>query len=183
MKKKILFINGHLNTGGVEKSLIDILQHLDYEKYEADLLLLEELGDYIDLVPNQVHIDCRCLQNTYGSVKESLTRCIRAKDWFCLRMRLIFLIQKFFGQKMIRLGKNLLTDGTHYDCVVGFRSGICTEIAAWAVNADRRITWWHHGEMNVDPRNYYASASYCDQIAVVSEACRGMLGSKIGRIV
>ena len=31
--KKLLFINGHLNTGGVEKSLVDILKHLAYEKY------------------------------------------------------------------------------------------------------------------------------------------------------
>ena len=28
MKEKILFINGHLNTGGVEKSLLDIVSVL-----------------------------------------------------------------------------------------------------------------------------------------------------------
>ncbi len=44
MKKKLLFINGHMNTGGVEKSLIYILRHLDYDKFDVDLLLLEELG-------------------------------------------------------------------------------------------------------------------------------------------
>lgn len=36
------FINGHLNTGGVERSLADILRHMDYTKYTADVLLLEE---------------------------------------------------------------------------------------------------------------------------------------------
>ena len=41
MKKKLLFINGHLNTGGVEKSLLDILTHLDYDRYDVDLLLTE----------------------------------------------------------------------------------------------------------------------------------------------
>ena len=49
--KKLLFINGHLITGGVEKSLLDILKHLDYEKFEVDLLLLEELGDYASEIP------------------------------------------------------------------------------------------------------------------------------------
>ena len=43
--KKLLFINGHLNTGGVEKSLLDILQHIDYSQYHVDLLLLEGRGD------------------------------------------------------------------------------------------------------------------------------------------
>lgn len=100
--KKLLFINGHLNTGGVEKSLLDILKHLDYEKYEVDLLLLEELGDYASEIPEQVHVQLRCLKNTYGSVPSSLLCCIRQRDWFCFQMRLIFLMMKLFGQKEIR---------------------------------------------------------------------------------
>lgn len=173
--KKLLFINGHLNTGGVEKSLLDILKHLDYEKYEVDLLLLEELGDYASEIPEQVHVQLRCLKNTYGSVPSSLLRCIRQRDWFCFRMRLIFLMMKLFGQKEIRFARKFLTGNQHYDCVIGFRPGICTQIAAFAANADKRITWWHHGEINVEHNSYLEVANACDQIAVVSEACRSML--------
>ena len=46
MKKKLLFINGHLQSGGVEKSLLDILTHLDYRRYEVDLLLLEAWAEF-----------------------------------------------------------------------------------------------------------------------------------------
>lgn len=173
--KKLLFINGHLNTGGVEKSLVDILKHLDYEKYEVDLLLLEELGDYASEIPEQVHVQLRCLKNTYGSVPSSLLHCIRQRDWFCFRMRLIFLMMKLFRQKEIRFARKFLTGNQHYDCVIGFRPGICTQIAAFAVNADKRITWWHHGEINVEHNSYLEAANACDQIAVVSEACRSML--------
>lgn len=173
--KKLLFINGHLNTGGVEKSLLDILKHLDYEKYEVDLLLLEELGDYASEIPEQVHVQLRCLKNTYGSVPSSLLRCIRQRDWFCFRMRLIFLMMKLFGQKEIRFARKFLTGNQHYDCVIGFRPGICTQIAAFAANADKRITWWHHGEINVEQNSYLEAADACDYIAVVSEACRSML--------
>lgn len=173
--KKLLFINGHLNTGGVEKSLLDILKHLDYEKFEVDLLLLEELGDYASEIPEQVHVQLRCLKNTYGSVPSSLLHCIRQRDWFCFRMRLIFLMMKLFGQKEIRFARKFLTGNQHYDCVIGFRPGICTQIAAFAVNADKRITWWHHGEINVEHNSYLEAANACDQIAVVSEACRSML--------
>lgn len=173
--KKLLFINGHLNTGGVEKSLLDILKHLDYEKFEVDLLLLEELGDYASEIPEQVHVQLRCLKNTYGSVPSSLLHCIRQRDWFCFRMRLIFLMMKLFGQKEIRFARKFLTGNQHYDCVIGFRPGICTQIAAFAANADKRITWWHHGEINVEHNSYLEVANACDQIAVVSEACRSML--------
>lgn len=175
MMKKLLFINGHLNTGGVEKSLLDVLTHLDYDRYDVDLLLLEELGDYTDELPQQVHVNLRCVKNTYGPFVDSLLRCVRQQDWFCFQMRLIFLLMKFFGQKQIKLAQKLLTGNKHYDCVIGFRPGICTQIAAFAVNADKRITWWHHGEINVEHNGYWETAAACDQIAVVSEACRNML--------
>lgn len=175
MKKKLLFINGHLNTGGVEKSLLDVLKQLDYNKYEVDLMLLEELGDYAPELPEQIHVNLQCLKNTYGSLPSCLLRCIQRRDWFCLRMRLIFLLMKFFGQKWIRMARKLLTGNKHYDCVIGFRPGVCTQIAAFVVNADKRITWWHHGEINVDHDSYLEAADTCDQVAVVSKACRSML--------
>lgn len=181
--KKLLFINGHVNTGGVEKSLLDILKHLDYEKFEVDLLLLEELGDYASEIPEQVHVQLRCLKNTYGSVPSSLLRCIRQRDWFCFRMRLIFLMMKLFGQKKIRFARKLLTGNQHYDCVIGFRPGICTQIAVFAVNAYKRITWWHHGEINVEHSSYQEAANACNQIAVVTEACRSMLAYEFPSLV
>ena len=178
MKEKILFINGHLNTGGVEKSLLDILQHIDYNKYDVDLLLLEELGDYASELPKNVRVNLRSLKNTYGTAIRSLLQCIYKRDWFCFRMRLIFILMKFFGQERIRLARKLLTGNRNYDCVIGFRSGICTQIAAFAVDADRRITWWHHGEINVTHNSYFEAVDLCDKIAVVSNACRSMLTSE-----
>lgn len=178
MKKKLLFINGHLNAGGVEKSLVDVLRNLDYDRFEVDLLLLEGLGDYAHLLPKQVRVIARPLHNTYGSLTGALMRCIRERDWFGLRMRLIFLCMKLFGQRYIRLAKGLLPGDRHYDCVIGFRPGICTQIAAFAADADRRITWWHHGEINVSRQGYAEAALACDAVAVVSDACRAMLAQE-----
>lgn len=175
MKKQLLFINGHLNTGGVEKSLLDILRHVDYSQYEVELLLLEDLGDYAPELPPEVHVRLMDLHNTYGNLLNALLRCFRKHDWFCFRMRLIFLLMKLFGQKKIHLAQKLLTGNQHYDCVIGFRPGICTQIAAFAASADKRITWWHHGAINVEHDSYLKAADTCDQIAVVSEACCSML--------
>ena len=78
--KHILFINGHLNTGGVERSLVDILRHMDYTKYAVDLLLLEDIGDYASELPSEVKVLFRDLHNTYGGVASSVRRCIAARD-------------------------------------------------------------------------------------------------------
>ena len=174
-KKRLLFVNGHLNTGGVEKALLDVLTHLDYSKYEVDLLLTEGLGDYASQLPPQVNVLLRSLEGTYGSLPKVLLRCLRHSDWFSLKMRLIFLLMRCFGSKAIRLAGGLLTAGKEYDCAIGFRPGICTRIAAHAVDAKRRIAWWHHGAVNVEPAEYLEEVRGIYRIVAVSEGCRKML--------
>lgn len=174
-KKKLLFINGHLNTGGVEKALLDILTHLDYDRYEVDLLLTERLGDYADQLPAQVNILLRSIEGTYGSFPRVILQCFKKRDWFSFKMRMIFQMMKVFGQRWVRLAKNMLTGGKQYDCVIGFRPGFCTQIAAFAASADRRIIWWHHGAVNVEPKSYQETARYCDRVVAVSDTCGQML--------
>ena len=175
MKKKLLFINGHLNTGGVEKSLLDILRHLDYDRYDVDLLLLEEMGDYAPQLPRQIRILPRFLTGTYGPLVRCLLHCLKRRAWFSLRMRLILLASKLLGQRRLSAARKLLTGNAHYDCVIGFRSGICTQLAAFAVQADRRLIWWHHGELDVDRNAYLEAASVCDGVITVSHSCTDML--------
>ena len=149
MEKRILFINGHLNAGGVERALVDILRHMDFEKYAVDLLLLEDTGDYASELPDEVHVLFRDIHHTYGSAASSIRRCIAAHDWMCLRLRVLFLMEKFFGTRVLKPAARILLGKHHYDCVIGFRPGICSDLAAYSVQADRKITWWHHGVSNV----------------------------------
>lgn len=174
-KQKILFINGHLNAGGVERSLVDILKHMDYTKYAVDLLLLEDIGDYASELPPEVNVLFRDLHNTYGSFASSVRRCIAARDWMCLRLRTLFLLRKIWGSRALKSAATLLLGEHHYDCVIGFRPGICADLAGYSVKAKRRITWWHHGEFYVDRVAYGAMCSRMDAVAVVSRACREML--------
>lgn len=178
-KKRILFINGHLNAGGVERSIVDILKHMDYEKYAVDLLLLEDTGDYISELPPEVNVLFQDIHHTYGSFASSIRQCIVAHDWMCLRLRLLFLLQKFFGACALKRAATVLLGKHHYACVVGFRSGICSDLAAYSVQADRKITWWHHGEFNVDRAAYGDMCSRMDAVAVVSQSCEEMLQGQL----
>ena len=46
MKKKVLFVMSSLRQGGAERSLVNLLQTFDYEKYEVDLLLFQREGAF-----------------------------------------------------------------------------------------------------------------------------------------
>lgn len=172
--KKLLFINGHMNCGGVEKALLEILRHMDYSRFDVDLLLLEEIGDYAEEIPPQVNVRLMSLKNTYGSWWKCLLSCAIHLDWFSFRMRAVFLFSRFFGLPKMKLAKKVL-DLPYYDTVVAFRSGICSQIAAYAVDAGKKVTWWHHGEIVIDKENYAQSAKEFDHIVVVSSSCMKML--------
>lgn len=177
--KHILFINGHLNAGGVERSLVDILKHMDYTKYAVDLLLLEDTGDYASELPSEVKVLFRDLHNTYGGFASSVRRCIAARDWMCLRLRMLFLLRKILGSRALKSAAILLLGEHHYDCVIGFRSGICSDLAAYSIRANRKITWWHHGEFNVDRVAYGDMCGKMNAVAVVSQSCKAMLQEKL----
>lgn len=177
--KHILFINGHLNTGGVERSLADILKHIDYTKYTVDLLLLEGIGDYAAELPSDVNVLLRDIHHTYGSLAVSIRNCIAARNWMCLRLRLLFLLRRLFGARTLKPAAAILLGKHHYDCAIGFRPGICSDLAAYSVRADRKVTWWHHGEFNVDRTAYGDMCSRMDTAAVVSRACKDMLQNQL----
>lgn len=178
MKKRILFINGHLNAGGVEKSLADILRHMDYSKYDVELLLLEDLGDYASELPQELNVRLVDLHNTYGSLPNSLLCCIKKRDWLCFRLRLLFFMQKYSSIKNLKYIRKAMFGKQKYDVVIGFRPGICTDLATFAVDADKRITWWHHGEYNLDEhkaKDYSMACARMDRVVSVSESCAQFL--------
>ena len=52
MKKKILITSFDLAIGGVERSLIGLLNQIDYEKYEVDLMLFKHEGEFLPFLPS-----------------------------------------------------------------------------------------------------------------------------------
>lgn len=56
MKSKILIIMPYLECGGVESTLLSLLDVLDSKRVEITLLLLEERGAFIEKVPSHIKI-------------------------------------------------------------------------------------------------------------------------------
>ena len=68
MCKKILFIIGILDTGGVSKSMLSLLNVIDKEKYEVSLLMMNTSGAFSNQIPTGVRVlsDSRLTALTSG---------------------------------------------------------------------------------------------------------------------
>ena len=56
MKKNILIYTYNLDIGGIERSLIALLNSIDYEKYNVDLYMFKHEGEFMKDIPKSVNI-------------------------------------------------------------------------------------------------------------------------------
>lgn len=54
--KKILIASYDLQVGGVERSLISLLEHFDYDNYDLNLLLYDHQGDFFPYLTKKVNL-------------------------------------------------------------------------------------------------------------------------------
>lgn len=54
--KKICFVVEYMYCGGVEKSILSLLQFIDRRKYEITILLMKKKGDLLSELPNDIEI-------------------------------------------------------------------------------------------------------------------------------
>ena len=56
MKKDILILMPSMFIGGAERSLIGLLDSMDYTKYNIDLFLYRQEGEFIKFIPSKVNL-------------------------------------------------------------------------------------------------------------------------------
>ncbi|WP_121662799.1 glycosyltransferase [Metabacillus litoralis] len=182
MKKKVLFVNGHLNVGGVENSLLNVLKNIDFDTYDVDLILFEDLGDYASEVPKEVNIKYYDLSKAFGPIKKCFLDNIKERNWFAICLRVIFLLEKNLGPWVLSIAKPLFKLQKTYDCAIAYRVGICTDFVGYLVDSTKKITWWHHGTYDI-PQNqqkrWIKVLSRFDRLIAVSDSSKKMLNDNI----
>lgn len=145
MKKKVLFMIDSLTCGGAEKSLVSLLQLLDYDTVDITLMLVGRDGVFEGYVPKQVNI----IQYTTGC------KTIFHKIWLRL-CRLAFSIQlrlnKFRKHPYNSPTLEWMTCHTaiqrhqiHYDVAIAYQQGFPCWYIMDKVCADKKYAW-----INVD---------------------------------
>lgn len=76
MKKRIFIAIHYLEIGGAERSLIGLLNALDYTKYEVDLFVYEHRGEFMDMIPKQVNLLPEI--GSYAAIEKPLKEVIKS---------------------------------------------------------------------------------------------------------
>lgn len=69
MKKKIVFVTKRMIMGGIEKSLISLIENLPTNEFDVTILVMEPGGELLDQIPREVTV-----KHLFGSEKTALRR-------------------------------------------------------------------------------------------------------------
>ena len=181
MKKKILIASYDLEIGGVERSLISMLNNFDYERYDVELLLYNHSGEFMPLILKDVKL---LPENTkYKSIRLGIGTLIKAGEYNLAFQRL----RAKYGYEY-RKDKSL--DDTYqmqlmwkycnpyfpkveeeYDVAISYLWP--HNFVAEKVRAKKKIAWIHTDYSNISPdRNIDLEVwDKFDSIVGVSEKC------------
>ena len=123
MKKDLLFVIPSLSAGGGEKSLITLLNQIDYSRYNVDLFLFNHEGLFVEYVPKEVRVLPLSgnLQIFSLPLAQSIF-CLLAKGKILLSFyRIMFSLQNKISKKLSKLKIILGYWSEHSDSCFSFQ--------------------------------------------------------------
>lgn len=176
MKKKLIFITEALWIGGIETALVNLLNRLDYDRYNVTCLILRDCQEMAYRITPKCRLIVSDRQHavTFREVyhyKRMYSLMEEPQHASKLR-RLIWRVLRFFlrapeARRYAAYVKKQL-GGEHFDTAVIY-SDRAAETAVRAVSADRFLMFYHHGAMR---REYHDDLGYrrAEKVIAVSEA-------------
>lgn len=168
MKKKILFLINTLRDGGAEKILVDIVNHLDPDKYDIEVRLIYTRGVYFDRLNSNIKLSF-----------------ITGKPGTFWATQVSRLLPRLSSELLHRL---FIRD--KYDVEVAFLEGYATKIVAGAPRETKKLAWvhcdvtkteWINGVYKTD-----AGFSNCyrkiDEVICVSESVKEAFIERFGEV-
>ncbi|MEC0228014.1 glycosyltransferase [Paenibacillus alba] len=182
---KILITVYDMEIGGIERSLINMLESFDYDKYEVDVFICNHSGDFLSLIPDRVNLlpeipaytvfrksmlDClkeghlsalfiRVLSKGLAGIKAKLRKLKEGSGY--IQMQLVL---KYTTYLLPRFEKK-------YDLAISYAWP--HDIVANKVSAVKKIAWIHtdYSELEIDNQIDLSVWRKFDAIASISEAC------------
>lgn len=130
-------------SGGIEKSLITLLQNLEYDKYQVDLLLVRNAGEYMSFIPKQVNI--------LPELRQTPQKILREKKYYkffflgigFLVMKMTKNIEKYYRRLWKCMQHVYEPIKTEYDVIISYNDGLILYYMVEKLNACKKITWTH----------------------------------------
>ena len=179
-KMRVLIIGMSLNIGGAEKSLVTLLNLLDYSRYEVDLQLFLYNGDLMQFLPKEVNLlpPLRYTDFLSWPIWNQLLKpkYLMARLLYSLKIRKSGLLHAdkacLYWQT---IGRCIEVNTHQYDVAIGYAQGIPTFYTVDKVTAKKKLVWINVDYRLVGKTKAYQSQFYhkCDVIVPVSDsACK-----------
>lgn len=146
-KKKVLFIIPTLCQGGIEHSLITMLDLLDKTKYDITLFTYHNDLELLPLVPKEIRtIHDESKPHYYRKPKAILysglkiiSQMFKLKKLNC---KVSDNLRNYIHQQKAKYPSNNIFKNQKFDIVISYAIGICTEMAIY-FNAERYYVFFH----------------------------------------
>ena len=145
MKLKILFIQGGIGISGISKSLINLLQNINYDKYNVDLFLLNPNGILINYIPPKVNIITNHIVTEYLNNFNGLKYFIKNREFKYFIYSLIRMLLSFINRSWgaLYIAKLMSPIQSKYDAIIDWQGQQQLYYMVNKLNAKRKITFFH----------------------------------------
>ncbi|MDR1896541.1 MAG: glycosyltransferase [Prevotellaceae bacterium] len=156
MKRKIIIVTHGMRIGGIERSLIGLLNACDYERYDIDLFLFIHDGDFMPLISKQVNLlpevkkytsllvsTKNNLKNGYFDILTEKTYALLKAKYFCKKNHISSqnLVYMDYQQKYTCISLPKINPKKEYDLAISFMNP--HYIVSNKVKAQKKIAWIH----------------------------------------
>lgn len=181
MKKRILFMIGTLQSGGVSKSIVNLLNAMDRTTYDVHLLLLDRAGDILSsYLPSDitVHVN-REIENLHRGLRGVRALLFTGHLWLAFGSLLRMLLSKFSRAWAGRWLAYLMPRFTElsFDLIVDYGGQQQLYYMVDKLDGKKKITFFHN-DYSKWPYYYAADRLYypkVDQILSISQTCVDVL--------
>ena len=177
MRKKVLFIIGTLQSGGVSKSMVSLLTAWDRQRYDTSLLLCCKEGDiYSDRLPKDVRqIYNPVIEHVMGGVSSAWWLLQHGKVMLALGVLVRLLLSRLSKPMAGRLIAKMMPaiDNEEYDLIVDYGGQQILYYMVDKLRGKKKISFFHSDYAKWDyyykvDKNYYPQV---DQLFTISETC------------
>ena len=184
MKKKIIIVSHAMFLGGVEKSLLGLLEAFDYTQYDVDLFLLRHEGELLGYISKEVNLLPEVKQYTVlarpmvdtlkeGHILLTLGRLygkIKANKYIKQHHQTDSEVPIDYSHKYTYKFMPFINKDINYDLAISFLTP--HYIVSHKVNAKKKIAWIHtdYGHVETDIESQLNMWGSYDYIASISQA-------------
>ena len=164
MKKNIIFVSTALWIGGIESALVNLLNHIDYNKYNVTCLILYNYTDLASRIPKECRLIIADRDKTisfkepyrYARLFHLIEKPQNASKLRLLIWKILCFLLKATEARLYAAYIKKQFKKEHFDTAVIY-SDVVAETAVKAISADKYLMFYHHGAMR---RVYHDTIGY-----------------------